>query len=102
VAGPLRDRGPRRADNEHTEAADAFVADPAPDTVIVPDVGPTQVPDLAWSSDSDTADYGASTERYTRVRAPPAPPRDGKTAVRNGKGPDACCCSSGEMSFLLA
>jgi hypothetical protein len=52
-------------ENEHTEAADTFVADPAPDTVIVPDVAQSQAPDLAWSSDADTADYGASTERYT-------------------------------------
>jgi hypothetical protein len=53
------------ASADHTAAADTSVGDPAPETVIVPDVSQPQVPDLAWSSDADTADYGASTERYT-------------------------------------
>lgn len=48
-----------------TPAADTAVSDPAPETVIVPNVGQQPAPELAWSSDSGTADYGASTERYT-------------------------------------
>jgi serine/threonine protein kinase, bacterial len=52
------------ASADDTAAADTALSDPAPETVIVPDVGQPAA-ELAWSSDSDTAGYGASTERYT-------------------------------------
>jgi hypothetical protein len=68
----MDDAGPTKASYiaaaasaDHTAAADTSASDPAPETVIVPDVSQPQAAELAWSSDSDTADYGAPTERYT-------------------------------------
>jgi hypothetical protein len=53
------------ASADDTAAAETTVSDPAPETVIVPNAGQQPAAELAWSSDADTADYGASTERYT-------------------------------------
>jgi hypothetical protein len=52
-------------DSEDTQAADTSMADAAPDTVVVPDVSPTQGVQLAWSSDGETDDYAAPANRYT-------------------------------------
>jgi hypothetical protein len=68
----MDDTDPTKASNiaaaasaDHTAATDTSVGDPAPETVIVPDAGQQPAAELAWSSDTDTANYGASTERYT-------------------------------------
>jgi len=68
----MDDADPTKASNiaaaasaDHTATADTSVGEPGPETMIVPDVRQQQAAELAWSSDSDTADYVASTENYT-------------------------------------
>jgi len=61
----MDDADPTAASADHTAATETSAGDPAPETAIVPNVSQPQAPDLAWSSDADTTDYGAPTERYT-------------------------------------
>jgi hypothetical protein len=51
-------------DAADTQAADTTAADP--ETVVVPDMAPTgrHAAELAWSTEDDTDDYAAATERY--------------------------------------
>ena len=50
------------ADSPRTVAAELHSEAP---TTVVPDVGPTYAAELAWSSEAETVDYAAPTQRYT-------------------------------------
>jgi hypothetical protein len=62
---PTKEPDVNELDTSGEPTAVAKERDETNETIVVPDAGPTQAVELAWSSEDETEDYDAPTERHT-------------------------------------
>jgi hypothetical protein len=62
---PTKEPDVNELDTGGEPTAVAKERDETNETIVVPDAGPIQAVELAWSSEDETEDYDAPTERHT-------------------------------------